>query len=454
MEARQTIWDGVPGLEDYISTRHPSSFYKRQHHHGGRRPFATSWIHPTNTPTLADICHVLDPGPPPPPPLNTQSWGRSYTTEPFVFVDLNEGGRRTVPLSFQPPLAPQFNSAPRFMNGHIPGWGEASASEHMSVDEDSDEYVDEVEGEDEVSSTEEMGGTETAMGGHQESGLGGLFENLGENAGEKEDSADQSLYETVRRLKEEVRELKGKMRREKLEFERLHGAVSEMMEYLTKERHVHWENKWEQSPRSHHFSAGVYTGQTKQPSTENPTPNSSRATIEEYNTAWKAVFDSKDTSSGQHSTIPWPTSNLRSSPLTRNSQPSRGLMKHRRLPREIREDIFQLRKWNAFCFFVQAFGLHPTYVHTDSIRREALAPEEPREGIVFDIRTQGASRAKLNALKAQMVQEKLRWHPDRLRRYAGEFRGDEEEAAKAVLSAVLDSSKACNRCLELVGRGH
>ncbi|EZF34526.1 hypothetical protein H109_03981 [Trichophyton interdigitale MR816] len=454
MEARQTIWDGVPGLEDYISTRHPSSFYKRQHHHGGRRPFATSWIHPTNTPTLADICHVLDPGPPPPPPLNTQSWGRSYTTEPFVFVDLNEGGRRTVPLSFQPPLAPQFNSAPRFMDGHIPGWGEASASEHMSVDEDSDEYVDEVEGEDEVSSTEEMGGTETAMGGHQESGLGGLFENLGENAGEKEDSADQSLYETVRRLKEEVRELKGKVRREKLEFERLHGAVSEMMEYLAKERHVHWENKWEQSPRSHHFSAGAYTGQTKQPSTDNPTPSSSRTTIEEYNTAWKAVFDSKDTSSGQHSTIPWPTSSLRSSPLTRNSQPSRGLMKHRRLPREIREDIFQLRKWNAFCFFVQAFGLHPTYVHADSIRRDALAPEEPREGIVFDIRTQGASRAKLNTLKAQMVQEKLRWHPDRLRRYAGGFRGDEEEAAKAVLSAVLDSSKACNRCLELVGRGH
>ncbi|EGD87043.1 hypothetical protein H112_05563 [Trichophyton rubrum D6] len=454
METRQTMWDGLPGLEDYISARHPSSFYKRQHHHGGRRPFATSWMQPTNTPRLVDICHVLDTGPPPPPPLDTPSWSQSYTTEPFVFVDLNEGGRRTVPLSFQPPLAPQFNSTPRFMNGHVPGWGETSASEHMSVDEDSDEYVDKVDAEDEVSSTEEMEGTETVMGGHQESGLGGLFENVGESSGEKEDDADQSLHETVKRLKEEVKELKGMMRCEKLEFERLRGAVAEMMEYLAKERHVHWENKWEQGPRTHNFSGGVYTSQTRQPSTDNPTPSSSRAAIEEYNTAWKAVFDTKSTSNGQHWTIPWPTSSLKSSPLSRNSQPSRGLMKHRRLPKEISEDIFQLRKWNAFCFFVQAFGLYPTYVHADSIRRETLAPEEPREGIVFDIRIRGASRAKLNALKAQMVQEKLRWHPDRLKRYAGGFRGDEEEAAKAVLSAVLDSSRACNKCLELVGRGH
>ncbi|EFQ99019.1 hypothetical protein MGYG_08959 [Nannizzia gypsea CBS 118893] len=422
MEERQTIWDGLPDVEGYISTRHPSSFYKRQHHHEERRAFTTGWMYQASTPTVVDICNILDPGPPPLPPLDTPPWTRSYTTEPFVFLDLNDGSRRTVPLRFQPPPAPQFGGPAHFMTGHGQGWGERGTSEHMFVDEDDDEYMVEVDGEDDGSSVEEIGDAETVMDGHQGPGLRGSFEILMRATGKRK-----------------------MMRRDRLEFERLGSTVAEIMEYLVEERQG---SKREQETGSHHFDGG----QTRRPSMDNPHPNPPKS-IEDYNTAWKAISESKDISNDQHSVIPWPTSSLRASLLSRHQQQRRGITNHRRLPKEISEDIFQLRKWNAFCFFVQAFGLYPTYIHADGIRRGMSAPEEPREGIVFDIRIQGASRAKLNALKAQMVQDKLRWHPDRLKRHAGGFTGDEEEAAKAVLSAVLDSSKACNRCLELVGRG-
>lgn len=118
------------------------------------------------------------------------------------------------------------------------------------------------------------------------------------------------------------------------------------------------------------------------------------------------------------------------------------------LPPEIAEDRFQLQKWNAFCFFICSFGLTPYY--------------DERSGTNFHIVTDISQRRtveqeaipKLEALKAQLRQEKRRWHPDRLRPAAGfDLNVDDgggAEAAQAVWGAILEASRASEACLDWV----
>ncbi|KAM5433045.1 hypothetical protein MferCBS31731_007269 [Microsporum ferrugineum] len=425
--------------------------------HSGGRSFAGSWVRPTCVPTQVDILPVLDHGPPPPPPFGTPVCGRSYTTEPLLFFNPDNGARRAVPLGFElpscPPCGGPIRDSDPFVNGHSQDW------EEMCVDEDGDGCMDEVDDE-ELATKKDGAETETMMGGQQVPGLEKPFEDLdGSEVEMGDDGTNMSLRKTVKMLRGEVEELKKKMIRERLECQRLGSIVEEMMEYLKREEHTHWGHRSEQRAnfyhRHHHFGmrpgeAGRRdTGQSHRPSTYKAPPRPSKS-IDDYNNAWKSVSDSKD-APGARVVIPWPTSSLQASPLSQHPQSQSGFLRPSHLPKEIRENIFQLRKWNAFSFFVQAFGLYPLYMQIDGAGGQIEGPEEPREAILFDIRVQGASRERLAALKAQLVQEKLRWHPDRLKRLSIGFRGEEEETAKAVLSAVLASSQACNRCLNLLG---
>ncbi|KAK2882366.1 hypothetical protein FQN49_000421 [Arthroderma sp. PD_2] len=448
MEERRKVWSNVSPLEDYLFTQHPSSFYK-QHQHGHeeefhpdqRIPLEAHWEYPTAN--WAPIQHAQiypllpQEPPPPPPPLNIASRGRGYAREPFIFLNIDHTTRGSVPLGFEPPPSPPFSASMRdagpSINRHMQEGVYSADSDDMSIEE---EEIKETEGE---SVAGIMDDAETVMNDQEIPGLGTY--DLEDCGGE-----DRPLYKTVKTLLDDVEELKLNMQRDRHQFLRLCGEVDEMVQQLRNQS----QRPWRYGFGGHGMPYQVnreYTHPESRSSADN-TPLKTTKPIEEYNATWKAVFETKERP-GSRLTIPWPTTSLQVNMLSQRPQQSRrGFQRRSHLPKQISDDIFQLRKWNAFSFFVKAFGLHPKYMLVDSSRMDVEAHEEPREGMVFDIRAQGASRGKLNALKAQLVQEKLRWHPDRMKRLSVGFSAEEEEAAKAVLSAVLDSSKACNGCLD------
>ncbi|KAF3480338.1 uncharacterized protein GIQ15_05685 [Arthroderma uncinatum] len=476
MEERRRVWNGFSPLGGHISTQYPPSFYyQHQHKHqtgfysDKRIPLAVRWEDPTiNWPPAPPVqVHPLpDHEPPPPPPLNTTSWERGYAREPLIFLNLDGGTQRSAPSGFESP--PAFGVFGRetepSINRNMEDWAYSATSDDTPIEgEEKDACMEESE---EGTMTDAMHDTETVMDDPQSQDPGTSSEDLDNDEGEDMEGycADLPLYETVKSLRADVEELKLKMRRERLRFERLGSGVEEMLQYLRNEEHRNWQyrdrrnDSHEQEQAFHSFGRygrphrQAYRGYTdRDPSSNTGTiPPKAAKSIGEYNAAWKVVYENKDTA-GNRPVIPWPTANLQVNALTHHPrQPRRGLSRHSRLPKQISEDIFQLRTWNAFSFFVQAFGLHPRYTHVGSSRSDSVAAEDVRDVMVFDIRVQGASREKLNALKTQLVQEKLRWHPDRLKRLNMYFNMEEEEAAKAVLSAVLECSKACNCCLESI----
>jgi hypothetical protein len=106
-------------------------------------------------------------------------------------------------------------------------------------------------------------------------------------------------------------------------------------------------------------------------------------------------------------------------------------------------------------FFLAAFDLNATYRLED---QESDFPNEFNDPattvLVFDIDIRDASRANLDRLKTQLIQEKLRWHPDRMKRMRLAMSSElESESAKSVWDAVVDASRACERCLAAFSRG-
>ncbi|KAK2762866.1 hypothetical protein FQN54_001041 [Arachnomyces sp. PD_36] len=193
-----------------------------------------------------------------------------------------------------------------------------------------------------------------------------------------------------------------------------------------------------------------------------------------YNAAWDAlrtVDNEALLDSGERLEIPWPTVDLKyTSLIDLYSYKSHHYNRnHHALPPEIMHDPFQLQKWNAFCFFVEAFGFRAYYAFepvtgsplssTNYNGRKGYNPNDDRTILIFNIDVvsppMSRQRGGLGALKAQMQKEKLRWHPDRWRLSMGGAAGmlaDEKvDSAKAVWDAVVDISQACEIYLRGLG---
>lgn len=188
--------------------------------------------------------------------------------------------------------------------------------------------------------------------------------------------------------------------------------------------------------------------------------------LDRYNAAWNALrradvntpFASK-----KRFEISWPTRDLQYTSLGRYDLYNQHyIYSSRTLPPEIMHDFFQLQKWNTFCFFVEAFGFKAYYAFEPVVDSPSLGRRHGRtrkinvdgeqSRLVFhiDILRNDMSRARrqLEALKAQMQQEKLRWHPDRwrlsMRQAVGTLVDEKMESAKAVWGAIIEVSQACD----------
>ena len=256
------------------------------------------------------------------------------------------------------------------------------------------------------------------------------------------------------------------MKRERLEFQRLNVGLQDLLRSWDAAERPTYE-------RAPHTAEGVYFSTSSQRGPqfdvplsaatdpgpgfsyeEPPTPGfltheDTSPCIDEYNKAWKDAKEASDANSPV--STPWPTKTLGVSDLSRNEgQPLHLYFEYssRSLPSEISDDPYHLRKWNAFNFFLESFGLKARYDIDDQ-------PEDADDGssLKFDIETRGASKAKLDKLKSQLLQEKLRWHPDRMKRMRlAKFSELEVESAKSVWGAIVDASKAYERCLSSISR--
>lgn len=245
----------------------------------------------------------------------------------------------------------------------------------------------------------------------------------------------RNLRQYLKGLKKERMELQ----RERMVLQELNSGIEEILQYCRHDarrgtpqprssdgRRLHKDRPGRAGCRGHNFP---------------PSYEDVRLALDRYNSAWLEVPPRSFPETGE-ATLPWPSYSLQANELAQVPPLNR---RRPRLPQEITEDIFQLRKWNTFCFFTQACGLRPHY------RLVNVEDSDDRTALRLEVKTRGASRVKLEALKSQLVREKLRWHPDRLRRMGiGSLSEQEEEAAKAVWGAVIDASRACERCLEVI----
>lgn len=270
----------------------------------------------------------------------------------------------------------------------------------------------------------------------------------------------RSLRQCLKGLKRERMELQ----RERIMLQELNSGIEEILQYCRNEERMNRGqpgssngNRFHNKNRPHRGgygeqqcngngahaagSGGVF-GDTTAGSFHHP-PNSEHANLalDRYNSAWLEVLETACPTTGTV-TLPWPSHSLQASELSLTTPLT---YQRIRIPQAIAEDIYQLRKWNAFNFFTQACGLRSSY------RLENVEDSIDRTALRLEIQIRGASRMKLEALKSQLVREKLRWHPDRLRRMQiGNLSEEEEETTKAVWGAVIEASRACERCLEAI----
>lgn len=271
------------------------------------------------------------------------------------------------------------------------------------------------------------------------------------------------LQEYLRQFKRE----RAKIRRERHQFQKLKTGLEDLLQTWGGPEGIVYESGPYTAdgrcftgayPRSPHpecpLSAATDPGPSfhngeRSPGFGHAGDNNSFAGIDRYNEAWnaaKTISASDDDMSGR---IPWPTKTLRVEDLSRNEGPPVHLrLQHlgRRLPSEISDDLFLLRKWNAFNFFLTCFALRATY----TLDEPGVFHEGSEDGtsMVFGIENRDASKTQLEKLKSQLIEEKLRWHPDaRNRLRLGNFSELEAESAKSVFCAVLDASRACKRRL-------
>ena len=275
--------------------------------------------------------------------------------------------------------------------------------------------------------------------------------------------------ETLDVLKKYLRKLKKervKMKKERREFQRLNVGLQDLLRS--------WDNAerpaYERAP---HTAEGAYFSRYYQDSPQFDVPLSAATDpgpgfsyekpptpgfpmrehhtpcIDGYNKAWKDAKEASEANSPV--VIPWPTRTLRVSDLSRNEgQPLHLYSEYatRSLPSEISDDPYHLRKWNAFNFFLESFGLKARYEIDDQ-----TDDGDDGSSLKFVIEPKGASKGKLDKLKSQLLQEKLRWHPDRMKRMRlARFSELEAESAKAVWGAIVDASKAYELCLSAISR--
>ncbi|KAL1955346.1 hypothetical protein VTO42DRAFT_8628 [Malbranchea cinnamomea] len=288
------------------------------------------------------------------------------------------------------------------------------------------------------------------------------FENLAdqnEMCGNEDSQPFDILKTYLRRLEKE----RAKMKRERLHFQRLNSGLQDLL------------RSWEGVGRTHepapHTAEGVCAANWYERSPQFDCPLSAATdpgpgfpygdvpptshftesgdavtSIDRYNQAWTEAKDISASGSNSLAVVPWPTPTLKAEDLSRDEGvPFHLSFEHspRSLPPEISNDLYHLRKWNAFNFYLKPFGLKPflklDVQHDDDV--------EGGTSFIFDIEPNGATREKLDKLKAQLIQEKLRWHPDRLKRMRlARFSELQNECAKAVWGAVVDASKALERC--------
>ncbi len=137
----------------------------------------------------------------------------------------------------------------------------------------------------------------------------------------------------------------------------------------------------------------------------------SKAQLDHYNQSWEAA-------SPKNSILSWPTADLSPTKLNARDHTTQD-------PKDW--DTPRVMAWNAFKFFVQAFGIKP--------RVEISESTGPTWSIA------GASPEQLMALKRQARHDMLRWSPDKMaHRYPG---SSTDERAKAVYEAVQLIYKEC-----------
>jgi hypothetical protein len=272
----------------------------------------------------------------------------------------------------------------------------------------------------------------------------------------------------------ELKRERAKMKSERLQFQKLKSGLEDLLSTWreTEGRTFssapptaaggHFDHSYRQSPFPDcPLSAATDPGPgylNEQPSSAfesrfQPAGTGGYTEMERYNQAWQDTKARSAPNAVSAAPIPWPTRTLRVGDLSRNE----GIPFHllaRQLPKQITDDPFQLRKWNAFVFFLAAFDLNATYRLED---QDSDFPNEFNDPattvLVFDIDIRDASRSNLDRLKTQLIQEKLRWHPDRMDRMRLAMNSElESESAKSVWDAVVDASRACERCLAAFSR--
>lgn len=282
---------------------------------------------------------------------------------------------------------------------------------------------------------------------------------------DSDESQSLDLLKTyLRKLKKE----RVKMKRERLEFQRLNTGLQDLLRsWETTDRPMHesvphtaegayFANRHQRSPQfdcplSAATDPGPVFSYGEPPTPGFATREDAGFAIDRYNQAWTDAKDSSECDN-RPIAVPWPTKTLKAGDLSRDEgQPIHLYFEYstRSLPSEITDDAYHLRKWNAFNFFLASFGLKARYQIDDQHDDDA----EDGASLVFDIEPRGASKAKLDKLKSQLLQEKLRWHPDRMKRMRlARFSELDAENAKAVWGAIVDASKAYERCLTATSR--
>lgn len=254
-----------------------------------------------------------------------------------------------------------------------------------------------------------------------------------------------ALLDTISILSDDLQELKeerARLRHERLQFQKLHNGMEEMLRSWSshdrENQHAGQDpNRNAENTRSKNGDPTSHAGGYNDNRNRSHSVLDAKESLVRYNNAWEDLNE-KSTTSGLTSTttVPWPVDGIQANNLGREAQCYSG-----QLPREIRNVPFQLCRWNAFSFFVRAFGLRPCYC----FREGPGSPPRFNEPFFYITAGESGPKQRVLMLKAQLSKEKLRWHSDRLKKRGvfERFSEEEKEYAKAVWSAVMDASKAC-----------
>lgn len=284
--------------------------------------------------------------------------------------------------------------------------------------------------------------------------------------------------DTIRELSRELKEEATNVKHERRSFQRLNQELKTILKKLESGL----PHATEQPPPSDHFNGS----RSRPHDNANVPPQLTRnhnhsdvnvrmyslhavdAAFQQYDIAWRSIFSFRENAervvenlaAGHARAIPWPSPDLRISSLSKviiwfsDDPPSRDRT-HHHLPLEITENSFNLQKWNAFCFFVYAFDMDPYYGDGSSLDFRIDA-RRTRTGFVVP---HLIAAERLMMLRAQLLQERLKWHPDNLRLGINrgheifDGRGDDRisSAVKAVWGAITQALNACETVLEQWG---